>query len=303
MPDAIASAYGISLYLDSMGCETTIVYSGKKKIDTKSLLLLIKHCSIQINYVTELPEHDLLLVVDAQYGGGNVTRFDAVKVAMIDHHPQRVEDGELVFIPKGYQSCSTIVWELLQEEQYPVNGDMLLSLALLYGLCTDTSLFTTLSEEFDMMMKYVLHKNRDPYFDHLIMCNMSTAEMMIATDSMRDHYMDFETKFTVIPAYNCSQTVLGIIGDFMIQVDMIDTSFTYMQTEDRFCFSIRCCRPDLHAGKFANFVSKDIGSGGGHATKAAGVIFLKKWEETGFDDLTEYACEKYREFLALQDHA
>ena len=65
----------------------------------------------------------ILLLVDGQYGRGNVYRFEADNIAMIDHHMPSMKKTENAFIDYSYQSCSTIVWELLKEEGYDVKAN------------------------------------------------------------------------------------------------------------------------------------------------------------------------------------
>ena len=76
---------------------------------------MIDICEIPVEYIKELPKTDLLLLVDGQYGRGNVYRFEADNIAMIDHHMPSMKKTENAFIDYSYQSCSTIVWELLKE--------------------------------------------------------------------------------------------------------------------------------------------------------------------------------------------
>ena len=61
-------------------------YSGPKKIEKYNLLYMVEHCEIPIHHVNELPETELLLIVDSQYGQGNVEKFNAPEIAVIDHH-------------------------------------------------------------------------------------------------------------------------------------------------------------------------------------------------------------------------
>ena len=63
-------------------------------------------------------------------------------------------------IDNSYQSCSTIVWELLKEEGYDVKANRGLSIAFLYGLYTDTSSYVDLYKKNDIAMRDEL---RDDY--------------------------------------------------------------------------------------------------------------------------------------------
>ena len=73
---------------------------------------------------------DILITVDCQYEGGNITSMPVKKVAMVDHHPICVETDEWCFIFPEFGSCCTVVWELLLEAGYPVNANWQVATAL-----------------------------------------------------------------------------------------------------------------------------------------------------------------------------
>ena len=77
------------------------------------------------------------MLVDCQYGEKNVEKFSAKNVMLIDHHVKAIEETEDYLIKSDYQSCSTIIYELLTEEGYDVKADEELTIALLYGLYID----------------------------------------------------------------------------------------------------------------------------------------------------------------------
>ena len=78
---------------------------------------------------------------------------------MIDHHMPSMKKTENAFIDYSYQSCSTIVWELLKEEGYDVKANEKLSIAFLYGLYTDTSSYVDLYKKHDIAMRDELSKD------------------------------------------------------------------------------------------------------------------------------------------------
>lgn len=216
--DTLASAYGAYCFFTDRGIEAEMVYGGAQKVKKYNIKYMIKHCGIPIRYAEELPgDAELLLVIDGQYGQGNVQKFEAPVIAVIDHHPMVMEENERVLIKSSYQSCSTIMWELLEEEHYPVKEKESLRIALLYGLFTDTSSFYDLFREKDIQMRMEL-SGEFPVFEKLTKSCMTVGELMITSDAMYHHFFDIEKKFAVISALRCDQAVLGIIGDFVIQV-------------------------------------------------------------------------------------
>jgi len=273
--DAIASAFGVYRYLKSNDIEASIIYSGKQAFKKNAIKMMVRECEIPIQYVDSLPECDLLLLVDCQYGQGNTTVFPAENIMIIDHHIRVVEDKEQYLIKSDYQSCSTIIYELLLEEGYQVKEDDSLAVALLYGLYIDTACFADLYKSADKEMQAALF-NEQPLFERLMKSSMSVGEVMIASDAMLNHYFDVDYRFAIVEALKCEQSVLGIIGDFMIQVDIVFLSFTYTETGVGYQISLRSCHEKLPANEIAAYVCKDIGGGGGHKKKAGGQIQKEK---------------------------
>ena len=111
--DALAAAYGVYTYLKLHDINVSIIYSGDYEIQKKDLLYMIDICEIPVEYIKELPKTDLLLLVDGQYGRGNVYRFEADNIAMIDHHMPSMKKTENAFLSsilsktKGVSSIAT----------------------------------------------------------------------------------------------------------------------------------------------------------------------------------------------------
>lgn len=296
--DTLSSANGLYCFFSEHGVSVDIIYSGPDRIRKSNLKMLVENCNIPVRYVTELPQTELLLVVDGQYGAGSVTKFDAPSIAVIDHHIPMMAVNEQILIKSEYQSCATIIWELLCEEEYPVKDNETMRIALLYGLFTDTSSFYDLYQDKDMEMRLALSGDL-PLFEKLIKSNMTVAEMMIASDAMQEHYFDPQNRFAIVSAIHCDQTVLGIIGDFMIQVDVILVNFSYTEVDGGYQISIRSCEDRIAANLLAAYVCEGIGSGGGHRKKAGGKISAESLRNKyGEIDIFEFVQQKLCTFIS-----
>lgn len=277
-PDTVASAFGIQHYLNTNGIESRIVYGGPQDIVKANLKILIKECGIEIEKAETIEDDEFLVLVDGQKGQGNVFDLGKEECIIIDHHIRIVEENDNYLVKPQYQSCSTIIYELLLEEGYPVKESEELCVALLYGLYTDTSSFTDMFHEKDIFMKNALLKEQ-PLFERLVKSNMSFAELMIVADAMHNHYFDIERRSAIVEVLKCDQAVLGIIGDFMIQVDSVLLSIVYTEAGDGYQISIRTCHEKLRANEIAGFLCEGIGSGGGHSKKAGGRVLKIKMKE------------------------
>ena len=299
--DAIASGFGLFCYFESKGKDVRLVYSGKNKIQKSNLVLMIDMLEIPIQYIdAEQKEYckGLLLTVDCQYGAGNVTKLDADAVAIIDHHQIEIEDVALSEIRPGLGSCSTLVWKMLADAGCEVNDDNGLGTALYYGLFTDTNQFSELHNPLDRDARdYV------PFEQTMINTfrnsNLSLDELEIAGDAMRDYCYNEKYRFAVVQARPCDPNVLGLISDFLLQVDRIDNSIVFHENQEGYKISVRSCIREVNASELAVFLTQNIGSGGGHYEKAGGFISKKKFAKLYGDMCPEdYFIERMKLYNA-----
>lgn len=281
--DALASGYGLYCYYKSKGKEVSLVYSGRFEIQKSNLCLMVEKLHLPVCYIKpegrEAKHIDgLLITVDCQYGAGNVTGLTGDEVAVIDHHQVEIEDVPLSIIQPSLGSCSTLVWRLLTEAGYAVNDENGLGTALYYGLYTDTNQFSEIHNPLDMDMREAL-----PYDKSLITLfrnsNLSLKELEIAGVAMIRYSYNDDYRFGVIKAQPCDPNILGLISDFLLQVDAINTCVVFNETPDGYKLSVRSCIREVNASELAAFLTEGIGSGGGHYEKAGGFISKKRYEE------------------------
>lgn len=279
--DTVGAGYGLYRYFVDKGCRVRLIYSGQNKIQKANLRLLINSLSIPIEYVPVDAGREikgLLLTVDCQYGAGNVTRFVADHVAVIDHHPLELQDMDQVHVQPGVGSCATLVWSMLKKEKYPVSKDVNIGTALYYGLYTDTNQFAELFNPLDMDMRENVTVNKR-LMARLRNSNLSLKELEIAGVAMIRYNYNEEHHFAVIKAEPCDPNILGLISDFLLQVAEIDTCVVYNEGNDGYKLSVRSCIKEANASEMAVFLTDGIGSGGGHDEKAGGFISMKLYEK------------------------
>lgn len=271
--DALASGFGLYTYFKEKGKDVRLIYSGQNVIQKKNLTLMVEKLQIPITYVknTTRPIKGLLITVDCQYGAGNVTRFEADAVAVIDHHQREVAGLPLSEIHPNIGSCSTLVWQMMMDEGFSFEGRPRLGTALYYGLFSDTNQFSEIFNPLDMDMRdsipcevslINLFKNS----------NLSLREMEIAGIALIKHMYNAFYRYDIINAMPCDPNILGLISDFLVQVDGVDTCVVYNEQADGIKFSVRSCVKEVRANELADFLAGEVGSGGGRSEKAGGVI-------------------------------
>ncbi len=285
--DAIAAGFGLCRYFESKGRRAQMVYGGRNKIQKPNLLLMLEHLDIPITYIEDTAAYaqtqpggklpGLLIMVDCQYGAGNVVKLPAGQVAVIDHHQIEKEQVELSEINPHVGSCSTLVWRMLCEAGYEIK-DQRLGTALYYGLFTDTNQFSEIFNLLDIDMREAV-----PVDKTLITLfrnsNLSLQEMEVAGVAMIRHIYNNDYNYAIIKSKPCDPNILGLISDFLIQVAEVYCCVVYNETKDGYKFSVRSCVKEVQANELAAFLAEGVGSGGGHREKAGGFINMALYEE------------------------
>lgn len=300
--DALASGYALYYYFKKQGIDVDFVYGGRNKITKPNLLLMIRELEIPIRHVTELPECDLLMTADCQYGAGNVTRFDAPQIAMVDHHQCGIMQNEFSYIRSNLVSCSTVVWNLFRQVGMDANEDMKLSTALYYGLYSDSNQFEELFHPLDKDAKDDLAKDESLMFQ-LMNTNLSLDELGIASRALMKQKFFEDYRFSVIETEPCDPNILGIISDFVIQVEEVDVAIAFNRNPDGYKLSVRSCIPEIKANELAEVLCEGIGNGGGHLKKAGGFIaaesFEKKYPDFRMADYLEKKIKSYQDSFEI----
>ncbi len=281
--DTLASGYGLFCYFKSRAKEVSLVYCGRNRIQKSNLCLMVEKLKLPVEYIDIggdgwMEVEGLLITVDCQYGSGNVTGLRAGNVAIIDHHQLDREAIPMCVINPNLGSCATLVWKLLLEEGFDIDTDAYLGTALYYGLYTDTNQFSELYNPLDMDMRESV--NADKGLITLFRnSNISLKELEIAGIALIRYSYNDDYEFAVIKAQPCDPNILGLISDFLLQVDAIKTCAVFNEVNDGFKFSVRSCIREVNASELAEFLAEGIGSGGGHYEKAGGFISRKLYEE------------------------
>jgi len=301
-PDAIASGFAIWTFLQGKGCHVRLIYGGVKPMTKANLILMCQLLSIQMEHVTTQEQFgrcDLLVVVDAQYGAGNVTKFECDNVWVIDHHqePNRLPSNvQKSLIRPNIGSCATILWDLLLKSDYPVNKNIPLGTALYYGLASDTKHFSEVYHPLDKDLRDMVAFNNST-ITRLYNTNLSVNELTIAGDALNDFVTNASHRYAYTNVAPCDPNILGIVSDMLIQVDCVDSCVAFSDTGIGYKLSVRSSVAEIRADELARYLCSDIGSGGGHKTKAGGFIsknlYNGKHPGINFDEYIDSRMTEY----------
>lgn len=301
--DAVGSGYSIYRYFLSRGKDVRLIYGGRNVVSKSNMKLMIEKLGIPLEYAggdgenIELDNPELLITVDCQYGQGNVQRFEAQNVAMIDHHNTGRKSDDMAEIRPNLISCATVCYALLKNEGFEVNEDINIATALYYGLYMDSNRFSEISHPLDRDMVDFLRYD-SLLFKQLKYANFSLAELEIAGVAISNKIYFPEYKLAVVRAEPCDPNMLGVIGDFVIQVDSIDICIIYNECFGGYKLSVRSCLTEAEANRYVSYITEGIGNGGGHNSKAGGFISRDRFIESCEGKLEQYIEVKTGEYFS-----
>ena len=274
--DTLAAAFALYVYLSEKGKAAKIIYSGRTEITKPNLMAMIGLLGIPIEYAKQLPLLEALVVVDGQYGEGNVTKFTAKNIFQIDHHVDK-NNGCGGIVNSQLGSCSTLMWDLLNKEKFSTQARV--STALYYGLYADTSGFEEIAHPLDKDLRD--EKFFDPgIFNTLRFNNLTIDELRIAGLALTQYKIDKDNRFAIFCSEECDPNVLGFISDLALQVDGVDICVVYNTLPGGYKLSVRSCTREVMASDIAHFLS----GGGGHAHKAGGFISKEQLEKSSINE-------------------
>lgn len=280
-PDAMASGLGLQVFLKQHGVESTMCYDGKiEKLSTKRMLDVFQFEIYNIEDILDMSATDYIVTVDAQKFNANITDFIGNEVACIDHHP--------TFIQCEYQykdirlvgACATLVAQYFKESGTPIDSNT--ATALLYGMKIDTDSWSRGVTLLDIQMFEYLF----PYIDEEKMKLMNKSSMELKDlraygAAIQNIRLYDNIGFAEIP-FNCPDALVGMVSDFILDLDVVEFAVVYAKREDGLKFSIRSELKYLNAGEITAKALKGIGTGGGHAAMAGGFVPIEMVEKFGY---------------------
>lgn len=277
--DAVGSGYAMYRYFQEKGKDVRLVYGGKLAMSKSNMRLLVSELDIPAEHVECLDNPELLITVDCQYGQGNVQKFEAQNIAMIDHHNTGKESDDMSEIRGNLVSCATVCYALLKEAGFNVNKDRKIATALYYGLFMDSNQLAEIRHPYDRDMVDFLQYDKS-LINRLQHANLNLEEFETAGIAILRHNYVEKHRTAIINSKACDPNILGLIGDLALQVDCMDVCIVYSEYPNGYKLSVRSCLAEVAANELACFLTEGIGDGGGHLDKAGGFISATKFEET-----------------------
>lgn len=285
-PDAISSAYGLQMFLKYHGVLSTLCYVGSiDRFNTKKMMDAFDIEIFSYDEINDMKSTDYIVNVDCQKPNANTTDLPGNEVACVDHHPifEKTEDYKYTDI-RITGACASIVAEYYNMTNTPMSKNVASVLA--YGIKMDTDDLIRGTTLLDMEMITYLFNHAD--WDKLNSMYNSTIEFqdLKAYGAAIENIEVFDyVGFTFMP-FECTNSLVAIISDFILSLDVVDVAVVYSVNSTGIKFSVRSERNDVDAGKLIFNALKGYGSGGGHAVMAGGFISKEVVSKLGvqYDD-------------------
>lgn len=270
-PDALASAYGMQVFLQVHGVKSIICYAGKiDKSSTKKMIEVFGINAVNIDDISDMDEQDYIVTMDSQKYNSNITDFPGDEVAAIDHHPTMIPCSYKYSDIRICGACSSIVTEYFIKSNTTLDTNT--ATALLYGLKMDTDSFNRGVTDFDIEMFSYLHKIADSQtIINLYHNNMEIDDLHAYGEAIKNIQIYENVGFAAI-SFDCPDALVAMISDFILGLDVVEFAVVYAKRNGGYKFSVRNETKFYHAGTVTQEALKDLGGGGGHFAMAGGMI-------------------------------
>ncbi len=279
-PDALASAYGMQVFLRAHGVASTICYEGTiEKNSTKRMIEEFGIEAVHIDDLQDMCETDYIVTVDGQKYNSNLTDFPGNEIACIDHHP--------TITPCAYEysdiricgACSSIVASYFKESNTTLDKNT--ATVLLYGIKMDTDSFNRGVTNFDIEMFGYLHAFADnAKITSLYHSNMEIEDLHAYGEAIRNIKIYDNVGFASIN-FDCPDALVAMISDFILGLDVVELSVVYATRNGGYKFSVRNETELFHAGMITQKALEGLGGGGGHHSMAGGFMTKEAIESMG----------------------
>lgn len=276
--DAVSASFALSHLLGEFGVKTQIVYNGV--IDRISLRNMIDQLQIPIVHWKEanLTAADKTITVDGCIGEKNVTDLPGDEVAVIDHHQVTPPPGLWYCdVRPDYGACATILHEYYEALNIAIPQRV--ATALQVGLAIDTANLTRGFQKADVEAFSHFHERaHQETINRICRNSLLRSEVVYYRQVVEGLQVRDRVGYAWL-ADGCPKNMLGVMGDFLIAIDEIDTTILAAPAGDTIQLSLRTERPGLNVGLLVKemLAQHDLGFGGGHAHMAGGLIHRVKF--------------------------
>ncbi len=277
-PDALASSLAMSVLLTQKLPGAKISMSIKGPIKGGINEMFIRQSNLKLTPWDDatLKEYDAIVMLDVQpLFAYSPLPADVTPIAVLDHHRSRGRHPHCPFcdIRTDVGATSSIVFSYFLELEVPI--DRSLAALLLYAIESDLAGAAGTPGELDNVALSSL----------MLLADTHKFYQMRYADLPQSYYTSFYNGLGTATYYDTAMiSHLGeidsiekpaIIADALLRFEPIKWALVTAVYDGKFVLSIRTSDAKLSAADLIRHLLKNLGEGGGHRTKAGGMIKLE----------------------------
>ncbi|MDA8138069.1 MAG: DHH family phosphoesterase [Desulfobacteraceae bacterium] len=298
-PDAMASAWGLKILIESKILVPCRVLAGGSILRAENLKFLeLLEPPLELVETYAPTSDEALIFVDCQPGNGNhlLSNQSIKAAAVIDHHPPAQAKPRSLFrdVRSGVASCSTLVTAYLLEQS--IHPKAKLSTALFLGVSSDIARQPILTP-IDQRAVRGLAKEID--FNLAIKIQNAPYPRTLYQrfhDALESTQLIGGTAVCLATKADSPAGMAGL-ADILIRCDEVHAVLLVARIGNDCFITVRGRSQDRHAGELAEALTRAMGSGGGHADRAAGKITITA--ERGVEEIQAELLRRWRVILDL----
>lgn len=302
-PDALASAVGLSRLLEATLERAKVTISIKGRVGGGINEAFVRFSSIKYLPWDEaaLPSYDAILLLDTQPTFSYSPLPNGMQpFAVIDHHRARGRKPECPFcdIRTEVGATASLIFSYFMELEVPIRPD--LGATLLYGIESDLAGAAGTPGELDNIALSGLTLIADPRkLYQMRYVDLPQSYYTATASALANAYWYDNALVSHIDSIDSLEKP-AIMADALLRFDKVQWSLVTAVFEGKLILSLRTSSTKLSAADMMRRLTRKIGEGGGHRTKAGGFIKLETGSATEIERLRTVAKRRYLRSLAIK---
>jgi nanoRNase/pAp phosphatase (c-di-AMP/oligoRNAs hydrolase) len=305
-PDALASAQALAYLLAAKLKGAAIQMSIRGAIAGGLNGAFTRHANLKLipwdDAAIAAGKYDAVILLDTQPTFAySPIPAGVTPTAVIDHHRTNGRNPKCPFcdIRTDVGSTTSIIFSYFQELQVPIPAD--LAAGMLYAIETDLAGAAGTPGE----------------LDNIALSNLTLVADTHTLYQMR--YVDLPQSYYVMTAYGLANAMYwdnaifshletidslekpAVIADVLLRFDQVQWSLVTAVHENKLVLSVRTSTPSkISAANMMRRLVRKLGEGGGHRTKAGGVIPLQNATPSEIDRIRKILRRRYLRALKIK---
>jgi len=279
-PDALASSHALAYLLSVKLKDADVSMSIRGKIGGGLNDAFTKHMQLKLTPWNEAAivggKYDAVILLDTQpLFSYSPLPQGVMPLAVIDHHRTRGRNPKCGFcdIRVDVGATTSIIFSYFLELQVAIPAD--LAAAMLYAIETDLAGAAGTPGELDNIALSNLTLVADNHKLYQMRYVDLPQSYYVATAAGLTNAMYYDTAiFSHIDSIDSLEKA-AVLADFLLRFDQVQWALVTAVNGNKLILSLRTSSAKLSAAEMMRRLVKKLGEGGGHRTKAGGVIPLQ----------------------------